>query len=939
MKKKAIIISSIAAGGLIIAGLAVFLGIYIPTHNKYEEIYKKANEHLYKYEFDESEKLFKSIYTYRDSAAKIGVIHGIETLNETSNYNKAIEETVKTGGVIKVAFTSEGTPVDPITITTKTIIDAKSYMEHYDFLKWNILSYYLIENSHSFQLNLYSSFTPHIYSIDYDVGDGFVVDPVRSYTYGTSVTATNAYRDGYSFTGYTVGEDPTLYNPFVVHETDGQNFLLKAHYSPNSYTYYFNALDGTASQEEGTYVFDNTYLDLPTASKPGYQFTGWYTDYDKKLESKINIDENTTLYAHYTPVTYNINYELRGGQFLEPYPTGYDVTTEDLSIPYPHRNGYIFLGWVKQNQTNKNSEINYVIPTGSSGDITLHACWRAYTSDYGNSHIKALGEFDLPDVYPFDPSEYIPGYVLPYNIVSFKGNLFGDELIHSFGVEKMNTSFEVIGEHNEFLVSEDKIALYKMAFTSHTGSLNLNIADSITEIKEYAFAYAPIASVSSDYVINVREGAFAHSLIETVDLPCVAIYEKDAFIECHSLTDMDDSLQMATFIGESCFYNTHLNSVVVGDQVNYLGPLSFGGSADYHYLSYFECLSEELDSMVDVLKGQTGNISLKLGKATNSIKDIFGSTNVHLVNLELVGVEDIPDEFLYLIPDFDTLTDTVDIVTIGDRAFYGTKADLIPSLNEVTYIGESAFETCPDLGAITLEEIKYIGENAFKDSKLTSINLPESLEYIGDNAFAGCEYLEKLVISSISQFEVLGDLNRLFGMSTYAPKLDIEVRGAGTLPERAFEDLYVGRSVTLKEGVSLSNYAFSNVSSIQYVTFDHSCNTIIPTGCFENAYKLKEIDITGIVHIKPYAFNNCISLQTIIDQANGSNTLGEGLNKVDDHAFANITKIDCLSIKNASIQFGEAVFANDAFEIDLYNGSTLNATNLIDFQGAIMIMP
>ena len=939
MNKVTKIILIAAGGALVVAGISIFLGVYVNDQNSKEMIYKQANEHLYKYELDESEELFASIYNYKDSAAKIGVIHGVKTLNETGNYNKAIDATVETGGIIEVSFTSDGTPVDPITITEKTVIDAKSYMNHYDFLKWNILSYHLIEDSHSFQLNLYSSFTPHVYSIEYDVGDGFVIDPVRSYTYGTSVVATNAYRDGYSFVGYSVGDDEHLYNPFIIKETDGENFVLKAHYTPNDYTYHFDANGGTTAITEATYTYDQTYLDIPTASKEGYQFTGWYTDYGKKLDNKINIDDNVTLYAHYTPIYYHINYELRGGQFLETAPAGYDIESDDIAIPYPNREGYLFAGWVIEEQAQKNSEINYVIPTGSTGDVTLYAAWRQYTSDYGNSYIASLGDFDIPDVYPFDDSEFIAGYVLPYNIADFKGDIFGDELIHSFGVEKMNSIYDVIGNNKQYLVNKNHTSIYKMAFTNKVDTFNLDLLETITDIEDYAFAYAPLAKVSGDNVINVKEGAFAHSLVEEIDFHNGKRYEEKAFFECHNLSKVNDSLLKATYIGDYCFYNTHLTNVVVGNDVAYLGPLSFGGSESYHYLSSFECLSTEFDSMKDVFKGQTGNISLKLGKVVESIKEIFGSTDVHLTTLTLVDVVNIPDEFLYEIPTFNELNHNLDILYVGDRAFYGTEARLIPSLNKVTHIGESAFEKCLDLENVTLESVQYIGEHAFKDSGLKTINLPESLSYIGDGAFEGCENLEKLVISSPDQLEIIGNVNRLFGENTFAAKLDIEVQGEGTLPERAFQNLYVGKSVTLGEKVNLSKFAFNNATSIQAVNFDHNRNTIIPNGCFENASCLKTIDITNIVNIGAFAFNNCVSLETIVDQNGENNTLGNTLHEVGNQAFGNIIKITEFAIKNPNIEFGEAVFANDTFEIDLFNGTTLSEETLRDFQGTTMVMP
>ena len=927
MNKKKTTISLICAGSLVVAGVAIFLGIYIPHQAEWEDIYKKANVLLYDYKLDESEELFQKIYKYKDSAAKIGVIHGIKTLNETGNYNKAIDATVETGGIIEVDFTTEGTPVDPITITEKTTIDAKSYIEHYDFLKWNILSYYLIEDSHSFQLNLYSTFAPHVYTIDYDVGEGFVVDPVRKYTYGTSVTATNAYRDGYTFTGYTVGDDETLYNPFVVKETDGENFMLTAHYTPNQYTYTFDAMGGTCDTTERTYTYDEVYR-LPVAEKDGYDFAGWYTDYDKKLDEKINIYHDVTLYARYTPKQFAINYDLRGGQFLDTYPTGYNYESEDISIPYPNREGYLFAGWVEEEQESKVSEVNYVIPTGSQGDKTLHACWRKYTSDFGNSYIKSLDDFDLPAECPISEDEIIPGYVIPYNISSFDGRVFDDQAIDGFGVEKKNSFFATAGDGGKYLVDKGKTALYMAAFSDFSTKIDLNLPSSIVEIKDSALSYAP------ESLTKVGNRAFACSTIENFNAPNAEIYEDEAFAECHELVNINDSLSKATRVGDKAFFDTGLTSVVVGDDVEYLGPLSFGGSTLHHDLTNFECLSTKFDSLEKVFMGQTGTISLTLGKVPTSVKDMFNSTNVHLDTVRLVDVTDLPDEFIYEIPPFTELITTTNILYVGDRAFAGAEGRLVPALNKATHIGESAFENCSDLGEVVLEDITYIGENAFKDSGLTKINLPESLEYIGDGAFAGCEQLEKLVFASPRQVEKIGNINRLFGEHTFASNLDIEVRGEGTLPEKAFQNLYVGKGFTLGQNVSLSKFAFNNATSIQYVHYSHERNTIIPVGCFESVSCLKSIDLTGIVKVESFAFNNCTSLTSFTDGIT-ENTFGETLHAIGNQAFGNLMKIDHIEIKNPTIEYGNSVFANNTFELWVYSDTQISSDALRDFQGAI----
>lgn len=768
------------------------------------------------------------------------------------------------------------------------------------------------------------------------MGKGFVIDPVRSYTYGTSVEATNAYQDGYIFTGYTVQGDETLSNPFVVKETDGQDFYLTAHYTPITYTYSFDAMGGESTVSEGTYIYGKSYL-IPSPSKESYNFIGWYTDYGKKLDTtSINIDEDTTLYAHYEPREYSISYDLRGGKFLEASPTSYNIESEDISIPYPHQDGYLFIGWVVEEQVAKYSDINYVVKTGSSGNLTLYAAWRKYTSDYGDSYIKSLDEFDIPDVYPYETSELIPGYVIPYNISSFSAKVFNDELVHSFGVEKINSTFSVMGDKNQYLVNKGETAIYKMAFDEE--GIDLVLPESIVDIKEYAFAYAPLKSIASNTVTKVEMGAFMHSTIESFNLPHIERLEEEAFLECHNLVNANDSLLNVKYVGDKAFLDTSLVSVKLGEDVEYLGILSFGGSSLFHKLTSFECLSTKYETMEKVLEGQISSISIKIAQATNTMKEIFGGSEVNLNVLTLVGIENIPDEFLYQINAINELVSTVDFVTIGKRSFSYVEGSVIPTLERVISIGESAFEGCPNLGEVTLEDIEYIAPNAFKNSGLVKINIPlniDKVEDIGDHVFEGCEELEKLIIASPLQIDKIGYLNRLFSDETFASKMDIEVQGEGTLPEKAFQNLFVGKSVTLKDDVSLSKYAFSNASSIQNVYFSHECNPIIPYGCFENASCLKNIDLTNVKEIGYCAFNNCPSLLSFTYEGLEDNTLGGSIKTVHDQAFGNLMKIEHIEVLGNEINFGTAVFNNDTFEIWIHEDDALSSEALKNFQGVV----
>ena len=81
-------------------------------------------------------------------------------------------------------------------------------------------------------------------------------------------------------------------------------------------------------------VFNTRIITLPNATRTGYTFNGWYTSssggtYVGTSGSSYSPTSNTTLYAHWTPITYNISYNLNNGTQGSSHPTS---ATYDNSV-------------------------------------------------------------------------------------------------------------------------------------------------------------------------------------------------------------------------------------------------------------------------------------------------------------------------------------------------------------------------------------------------------------------------------------------------------------------------------------------------------------------------------------------------------------------------------------------------------------------------------
>jgi len=131
------------------------------------------------------------------------------------------------------------------------------------------------------------------------------------------------------------------------------------------YNVTFNPKGGTVDTTNKTVTYTKTYGELPTPTKFGYTFNGWYTkEEDGQLiesTSTVTTNSNHTLYAHWNPIKYSITYKANNGLTLPNNPTNYDVET-NITLANPqvtNKLGYR-INWTEEISTSnwKNGFIN-----------------------------------------------------------------------------------------------------------------------------------------------------------------------------------------------------------------------------------------------------------------------------------------------------------------------------------------------------------------------------------------------------------------------------------------------------------------------------------------------------------------------------------------------------------------------------------------------------
>ncbi len=119
------------------------------------------------------------------------------------------------------------------------------------------------------------------------------------------------------------------------------------------YTLSYNANGGTVSPTSKTVVYNNPYGTLPSPTRDGYTFNGWFTHPSSgtriTASSIYNIKGNTTIYAHWTAKTMTLSFNSMGGTSFSnrtyTAPTTSTKYNSVGSLPSPTRTGYSFLGW------------------------------------------------------------------------------------------------------------------------------------------------------------------------------------------------------------------------------------------------------------------------------------------------------------------------------------------------------------------------------------------------------------------------------------------------------------------------------------------------------------------------------------------------------------------------------------------------------------------
>lgn len=193
----------------------------------------------------------------------------------------------------------------------------------------------------------------------------------------------------------------------IISATVGACGLIPSRPTASEYKITFASNGGTTCAPIIITPGSNSFT-MPTPTRDGYTFAGWYVDNKKYTKSwsdymteKNNvISSNITLYAKWVEVTLAITLDANGGQYPGANVFNYSHGV-DLQLPIPTRKGCAFIGWydaADRVDSEFSTGADAIVPGSyeKQGTVTLYAQWDI---KYGVLPIEDAGNITLSSNY------------------------------------------------------------------------------------------------------------------------------------------------------------------------------------------------------------------------------------------------------------------------------------------------------------------------------------------------------------------------------------------------------------------------------------------------------------------------------------------------------------------------------------------------------------
>lgn len=231
------------------------------------------------------------------------------------------------------------------------------------------------------------------YNITYNggsYGEGEVKSQTKKKGETITLSRETFTREGYKQIGWATQKDgDKVYDLGGTYKEDRDITLYPA-WEAETYTITYVKNGGIIENEDNykSYTYGKGLGELPTPTKEGYIFEGWYEDskFSGAKVTEITADAigNKTFYAKWVEdlSSYTITYVKNGGTIANENNYQKYTPGEVLNLPIPTKEGYDFEGWYEDSKFS-GAEVTQ-ITADATGNKTFYAKWsiRTYEITY-----------------------------------------------------------------------------------------------------------------------------------------------------------------------------------------------------------------------------------------------------------------------------------------------------------------------------------------------------------------------------------------------------------------------------------------------------------------------------------------------------------------------------------------------------------------------------
>ena len=888
IRKISIIFSSVAC---VVTFILLLTFLYLIPQNRQDNIQKLIDNR----DYESALSLIEENNGYGDSN-KLEKMCLAGKSFEDLDYDSGINYIYDIGGTVDVEFDSNGGISEKQTQTikkSKSLIENETTKDGYNFYGWKQENYSIDSKSHYAKVLLKAQYNVITYQIKYTLDGGTCEEELpKIYNTEQEIVLPNLTKTGYNFLGWSTFKDVEPQKDYVIKKGTVGNLSIVANWEAKKFIVNLDYNDDVTINSTLIATY-NTRFVLPTPTRFGYEFKGWYDSYNTKYETCLfKYTNDLYLHALWNAIDYKIIYNLDGG-VNNSNPSVYTIESSFL-LKEPTKKGYTFIGWTTKNQITPTKIIN--VNKGTTGDLTFTANWVA--NKY-NVTIDTDGGKISQNKYTFtyDSNYYISnptkeGY-------TFSKFIYDDNLeCSSSGVWKI-----------------DKDVTLKAIYTANTNTrYTVNYYLENLDGNGYSKKESEIRYGTSDTNVTVY--------CKTYDGFSKQNVSKLAYIKPNGTTSVDfyytrnsytlsfvcnggDAIENKTLKYEEEIPNnikpirkgyTFENWYANIEQTELLKTMPAHNTNLYAYyseetkVSHFDYSLNNTSAIITKGKNLSNEVvvpefinNLPVTKIDdNAFLNCEGITKITLP----VSIEELGSSCFKGCTSLIEIKGTSNLSIIKDSTFEGCRnLSIFPDLSNVTAIGNNAFKDCASLTTIDISDsLTSIGSNAFKNCLLL-LKTPDlsNVNMIGDNAFEGCLLLtdiEALDVSSSLGENVLKACKNIAKI-TMSFKDDIEEFYVSSLfgkkdEQYNNEDFYI---VTL-----LDDTQYVAPNSLKQIEFD--TNGKIPDYlCYGLTSITKVTDISvSTTNIGKHAFDGCTNLIDFITQ-------NSTISLIDEYAFQNCTSL------------------------------------------------